>query len=104
MDTAGVLRRCRLSAGLTQRELARITGVPQPAIARVESGVVVPRVDTFDRLLTGCGKTLKAEDRRGRGVDRSVIRELLKLSPRERLELAAEEARRMAEFDEALKR
>lgn len=104
MDVAGVLRRSRLQAGLTQRELAVLVGVAQPAIARIESGAVIPRVDTFERLLRGCGKDLRVEHQRGQGVDRSVIRTLLDLSPRERLELAAEEARNVADFDEAVGR
>jgi predicted transcriptional regulator len=28
--------------------------VAQPAVARIESGAVVPRVDTLDRLLAAC--------------------------------------------------
>ncbi len=68
----------------------------QPAIARIERGTVVPRVDTLDRLLVACGHSLEVERRLGAGVDRTVIRELLRLTPRERLDLAAEEASNMA--------
>lgn len=51
-----------------------------------------PRADTLDRLLAACGARLVVEDRPGSGVDRSTIRELLRLTPDERLELAAREA------------
>jgi DNA-binding XRE family transcriptional regulator len=37
----------RRSAGLTQRQLAERSGVPQPTIARIESGKQMPRADTL---------------------------------------------------------
>ncbi|MBN1530696.1 MAG: helix-turn-helix transcriptional regulator [Thermoleophilaceae bacterium] len=43
------LRDARVRAGLTQRELAALTGFRQPHIARWEGGQV-PRVDTALRL------------------------------------------------------
>jgi hypothetical protein len=61
-------------------------------VARIEAGGVVPRVDTLERLLRGCGYTLEVARRAGVGVDRSVIRELLLLTPRRRLDLAVTEA------------
>lgn len=45
------LRTARERAGLTQRALAARSGVPQPHIARIESGQVVPKPETVDRLL-----------------------------------------------------
>ena len=98
MDAGGALRRARRKAGLTQRELARRAGIHQPAIARIESGSVIPRVDTLDRLLRGCGYSLEVEKRMGEGVDRTQIRELLKLSPRERLDRAVVEGKTVSEF------
>jgi hypothetical protein len=44
------------------------------------------------------------EPRPGAGVDRTLIRRLLDLTPAERIHLLVEEARNMAEFDRALKR
>lgn len=61
-------------------------GVPQPAIARIESGRVIPRIDTLDRLLRECGERLEAVPRTTRGVDLSQIRERLQMTPRQRLE------------------
>ncbi|MGH2635914.1 MAG: helix-turn-helix domain-containing protein [Actinomycetota bacterium] len=95
MDAAGVLRDARRTSGLSQRALAVRAGVPQPTVARIESGVVVPRVDTLDRLLAVCGLGLAGVPRPGTGVDRSQIRQLLELSPRDRLRLAAREARNL---------
>lgn len=51
---------------------------------------MVPRIDTLQRLLDGCGFAF--EVREASRLDRSVIASLLALSPRERLELAAAEA------------
>lgn len=92
MNTATTLRNARRAAGLSQRELARRARVAQPAIARIESGGVVPRVDTLEGLLRACGHNLEVTRRAGAGVDRSVIRELLRLTPRQRLDLAVTEA------------
>lgn len=37
--------------GISQRELAKLTGIKQPAIARIESFSVTPRIDTLYKLL-----------------------------------------------------
>ena len=104
MDTALTLRRARRAAGFSQRELARRAGVAQPAVARIEAGGVVPRVDTLEKLLRACGHNLQVAKRAGTGVDRSVIRQLLRLTPRERLDLAVTEARNLDIFLKAAKR
>jgi transcriptional regulator with XRE-family HTH domain len=91
VDAAGTLRDARGKAGLTQRELARLAGVPQPTVARIESGVVVPRVDTLDRLLAACGLALASVPRAGLGLDRTLIREKLRLTVAERARAAAVE-------------
>jgi transcriptional regulator with XRE-family HTH domain len=94
MDAGRTLRYCRRRAGLTQRELALRASVAQPAIARIESGRVIPRVDTLTRLLSAC--EFGFELRSAPGLDRTAIRELLRLRPRQRLELAASEANNLA--------
>lgn len=78
----------RRSAGLTQRQLAERSGVPQPTIARIESGKQMPRADTLDRLLEACDFELRLGPIRGGGVDQSQIREWLDMSPEERLRRA----------------
>lgn len=92
MDASVALRRARTEAGLSQRELARRADVPQPAIARIEQARVTPRVDTLSHLLAACGQDLDVTPLLGIGIDRSVIRRLLRLSARGRLELAVVEA------------
>ena len=89
---------------MTQRELSRRTGVAQPTIARIERGLVDPRVGTLDRLLGACGATLSAETVPGYGVDRSQMRELLKLSPQDRVESLRRDAAGLAMLDRALGR
>jgi transcriptional regulator with XRE-family HTH domain len=98
MDAAGMLRDARRRAGLSQRALARRVGVPQPTVARIESGVVVPRVDTLDRLLAGCGLALDTVDRPGIGIDRTLIQERLRLSVSDRADLAVREWERSRPF------
>jgi transcriptional regulator with XRE-family HTH domain len=94
VSSAADLRYCRLRAGLTQRELGSRVGVPQPAIARIESGRVIPRVDTLRKLLTACGFGFELQPLPD--VDRTAIRELMRASPRHRLDLAAAEANNLA--------
>ena len=49
---AGVrLRLVRDALGLTQNEVAEITGVTQADISRIESGQVSPTVDRLSRML-----------------------------------------------------
>jgi transcriptional regulator with XRE-family HTH domain len=93
VGAGSLLREARSAAGLSQRALARLAGVPQPTVARIESGAVVARVDTLGRLLRWCGRELTTVPRAGIGVDRSQIVEILRLTPRERLELLVEDAR-----------
>ena len=88
-----VLRKARRRAGLSQRELAARTGVAQPTIARIERDLVDPLVGTLTRLLNACGEELEARPTLGAGVDRSGVRELLKMSPAQRLATLVEEAR-----------
>lgn len=56
---ASLLTRARKHAGITQRALARSAGTSQPALARYESGVVLPTLPTLERLLLGCGQRLE---------------------------------------------
>ncbi|MGH2772528.1 MAG: helix-turn-helix domain-containing protein [Actinomycetota bacterium] len=91
MDFGKVLRESRRKAGLSQRQLARLAGVAQPAIARLESGRAVPRVDLLDRLLKACGVVLEPAPRPGLGVDTTGMVENLVLSPERRLRKAVED-------------
>jgi transcriptional regulator with XRE-family HTH domain len=88
--TAAALRvqQARRSRGWTQRKLATRAGVPQSTIGRIEAGLVDPRASTLERVLAACGEEFGVE-RLGEGVDRTQMWELLRLTPRERLEATA---------------
>ena len=98
-----LLRTARRTRRLTQRELARRSGVAQPTIARIESGRESPRLQTLETLLEVCGYVIEAVPKPGHGVDRTQMRELLQLSPRQRLELLREDVRGLARLDAAIK-
>ena len=98
MDVAKTLRDARTAAGLTQRQLAAKAGVPQSTVARIERGQMTPRVDTFDRLLRAVYMGVSAQRLPGYGVDRTLIRQLIALSPQQRLESAARDAHAIGEL------
>lgn len=56
-----LLRRARSSAGMSQRELARAGETSQAAVARYETGRVLPDLRTLDRLLGACGQRLTVD-------------------------------------------
>ena len=101
MRAATFLRRARRRAGLTQRQLAARSGVPQATIARIEAGRSEPRFALLQRLLRECGQQFASEELKGQGIDRTVMRQLLELDPEERLKLATAEARNLREFLES---
>lgn len=103
MDSAAALRSARSQAGLTQRQLGTLAGIPQPTIARIETGVETPRVSTLSRLLSHCQASLVVAWQPGAGVDRTMIRELLRLTPAERLERAVADARGLEAFPARLR-
>jgi transcriptional regulator with XRE-family HTH domain len=93
VHAADLLKRARSDARLTQRELAGRVGMPQSAVARIESGAADVRVATLDRLLRACDAELTLRPRPGRGVDRSLIRAVLRLAPGDRFDAAVAAAR-----------
>jgi transcriptional regulator with XRE-family HTH domain len=46
---------------MTQQDLANATNMPQPSIARIEAGAVVPRTATLLQLLAATGHRLAVE-------------------------------------------
>ncbi|MCI8600566.1 MAG: helix-turn-helix transcriptional regulator [Oscillospiraceae bacterium] len=48
----------REAKGLSQRDLAELSGVKQPAIARLESMKSTPQIDTLFKVLSPLGYTL----------------------------------------------
>lgn len=86
---------------MSQRALSARTGIAEATIARIETGRDNPRVDTLERLLRACGDSLEAVPRAGVGIDRTEIRELLALTPAERVATLAEEATVLARLGRA---
>ena len=56
-EMAALLKRIREKEGLSQRELASLSGVPQSVVARIESlrSAVLPRLNLFTKLLSAMG-------------------------------------------------
>lgn len=86
-----MVREARRRAGLTQRQLAAKSGVPQETIARIERGRSDPRATTLDRLLEACGYGLESRPRLGIGVDRSQIQARIAFPMSERLAAAMDD-------------
>lgn len=72
------VRWARKRAGMTQHDLARAVRMPQPSIARIERGAVVPRTTTLLAILNATAHDLAVEPS-GPPVDREAIRRRLKL-------------------------
>lgn len=54
----GKMIEAREAMGLSQRDLAALSGVKQPAIARLESLKATPQIDTLLKVLNPLGYTL----------------------------------------------
>jgi ribosome-binding protein aMBF1 (putative translation factor) len=55
----GKMIEAREQKGLSQRELADMSGMKQPAIARLESLKATPQIDTLFRVLHPLGYTIE---------------------------------------------
>ena len=58
IELIGKMIEAREKKGLSQRELAEISGVKQPAIARLESMKATPQIDTLFKVLNPLGYTI----------------------------------------------
>ncbi len=58
VELIGKLIEAREKKGLSQRDLAQLSGVRQPAIARLESMKATPQIDTLLKILAPLGYTL----------------------------------------------
>lgn len=54
----GKLIEAREECGMSQKQLADLTGLKQPAIARLENLKAIPKIDTLFKLLDPLGYTL----------------------------------------------
>lgn len=58
VELIGKIIEAREAKGLSQRDLAKLSGVKQPAIARLESMKTTPQIDTLFKLLNPLGYTI----------------------------------------------
>ena len=58
LQLARQVKALRESQQLSQAELARRAGTKQPAIARLESGRVIPRLDLLEKIARAVGMTI----------------------------------------------
>ena len=54
-NLVSVIIKRRIELGLSQRDLAALTGIKQPAIARLETLGSIPRLDTLIKILKALG-------------------------------------------------
>ena len=73
-----MVRWARKRAGMTQHELAAAVRMPQPSIARIERGTVVPRTTTLLAILDATGHAIAVEPT-GADPDHEAIRRRLAL-------------------------
>ena len=85
MEAGRLVLAARRRMGLTQRELAKRTGIPQPMISAIERGRQDPRHSTLDRILAAADQELDIVARADPGIDRTQFVESLRLSPGDRL-------------------
>jgi transcriptional regulator with XRE-family HTH domain len=96
-EVAAALLASRTAAALTQAALAARIGTTQTAIARAESGTVMPTLDLIERWARACRRTVVLQmgrqagveavgaDLATSGVDRDQIRHQMSLTPDARL-------------------
>lgn len=96
-----LLRKIRLSAGLSQRALAARAETSQPAIARYERGATTPSWETLERLAEACGRRLRlSAEIPPDPHDVGLAEEMLRLMPEERLRALGRFARLRALAEE----
>jgi transcriptional regulator with XRE-family HTH domain len=97
------VRSARISAGLTQIELAERTGLSQAAVSRLERPGANPTVQTLQRVLAATGHQLAVTPLQDE-VDTSQIAERLKLTPAQRLATHTRSQRNLARLKASARR
>lgn len=93
-NLASVVRKLRLSTGLSQRAFAQRAETSQPAIARYESGAATPSWQTLERLAEVSGRRVEISVMViPEPHDVELAETLLTLTPLERLRTLARYSR-----------
>lgn len=58
IELGAMVRKLRLSSGLSQEELAQRAGMTQPALSRLERGGGIPTITVLDRIAAALHATL----------------------------------------------
>jgi transcriptional regulator with XRE-family HTH domain len=91
LEPGRLLREARVRHGLSQERLARRAGTTQSAISRIEKERVSPTVQTLTELLRLLGEELVlGVEKRDTGIDVSLNRDNLELSPEQRIQKGLE--------------
>lgn len=92
--SAVLIREARLRAGLSQQQLAEVSGKDRTVIARWEQGIVAPSIDTLVDLVRACGFDVPLElTPYDPGPDKRVA-EIQMLSPERRVDRLLEKRER----------
>ena len=87
MSPGELLREARRRHGLSQKRLAIRAGTTQSVVSRIERDRVSPSMETLGELLHLLGEDLVlATEPSEWGIDRTLIRERLRLTPSERID------------------
>jgi transcriptional regulator with XRE-family HTH domain len=101
-ELGDLLRTARERQGVSQRALARRSGIAQPAISRIERGAESPSFERFAYLLSCLGLEPSVELRplpyRG---DRDLLLDQMRRSPSERLAGALDDSELARELRQA---
>ena len=79
-----ILRKMRLEAGLTQSQLAKLVGVSQAHIAKIEGEKVDPRLSTVNKIL----EVLTSKKRKT--CEEIMTRDVIVTSPKEKIKKVSE--------------
>lgn len=88
MNAGTLLRKARLRAGLSQRELARRAGTAQSLVSRIERSLTDPTTQGLERLLRAAGFDLRMQAVEGAVADTHMLTDverILAMTPEERL-------------------
>lgn len=91
LEPGRLLRETRIRHGLSQERLARRAGTTQSAISRIEQERISPTVQTLAELLYLVGEDLVLKTtKRESGVDLTLNRANLELTPEQRVQKGLE--------------
>lgn len=89
LPTPEDIKRLRKKVGLTQTELAKLAGVSQSLIARIEKGTVDPRLSTLRRILEAI-KLVEMRAKKAKSARDVMYSPVITIKPNEKVKKAIE--------------